>query len=139
MKKPILAYLLKKLRERMSEDKIILYQDQIVLAITRSTNSPVKREDFNAIESFLMDNHLYGGISAAFTSMKQFYAHYLQAVMSLEIGRALSLSGLVYWYEDIAVYHLIEICSRDGDVGQYIHPSIHDIIEHDRGPGDPSG
>jgi PucR family transcriptional regulator, proline-responsive transcriptional activator len=129
---PDLPYIMKKLREKTNENNVVIFNDQVVMVLTRSGTHLLRRGNFDYPDMFLKENHLYAGVSAPFRSAKDIYCHYQQAVKSLELGWRLGLPDHIYRFEDLAVYKILDVCATQEDLLPYIHPVVLDLLEYDR-------
>lgn len=114
------------------DSKSIIYNDTIVVVISRNNKISTHENSFAKLTEFLKKNKIHGGLSRCFHSLIDIQEYYHQALKSIELGVALKTNKFLFLYEDFAVYHLLETCSKQNDLETFCHASIYDLMEYDK-------
>lgn len=130
-----LPYLVKRITEIVKENKAVVYQDSIIMIITRDKDNPLRKNDLNSFNAFPSEPRLYVGISAHFEHFWDLYKYYLQALKSLKIGQYLHKEKTIYPYEEYGLYQILDICSGTEDILNFCHQAMIDLSIHDRKNG----
>ncbi|CAB1244954.1 PucR family transcriptional regulator [Clostridium sp. MT-14] len=112
--------------------KIIIYNDFIVALINRKDKIFNIEHTFSRLITFFKSNNIYGGLSRCFHNIADIKNYYEQSVKSIELGIRLIKDKFLFYYEDLAIYHLLEICSRQEDLKKFCHASIFALIKYDK-------
>ncbi|MHC6179925.1 PucR family transcriptional regulator [Clostridium sp. JNZ X4-2] len=112
--------------------KSIIYNDFIVVLINRKDKIFNIEYTFSRLTDFFKNNNIYGGLSRCFHDIAHIKKYYEQSVKSIELGIRLIKNKFLFYYEDLAVYHLLEICSRQDDLKKFCHASIFTLIKYDK-------
>lgn len=116
----------------VSGGKSIVFNDTIVMLISRSRKISSDSSELKNLEEFLVKNNIYGGLSRPFNSLADFKEYYIQASKAIEIGVHLDQKKGLYIYEDVAPYHLLQLCYFQSEIKSFCHASIFILMEHDK-------
>lgn len=67
------------------------------------------------------------GISNLFTELSEVRKFYTQSILALEYGRKFCEEGTVFPYFKYAIYHAVELCTRETDMWQLCHPVLKEL------------
>lgn len=116
------------------------YKNVIILLIHKKPNeAPVEKRD-TRLQTFLQIHGFNMGVSNLFSAPSQLRSHYLQALEAIKMGCRLEPDHNIFFYSDYAVYHAIEILSKERELGEFCHPVVrklshskkasdHDLLE----------
>lgn len=125
-------FLLKKLRQRLPEAHMVAYDNQIILLVTQTGVNPTQTVDMELLNGFMAENFMHGGISGRFDTLQNLGHAYQQAVKSLEIGQRLGIPERIVSFEDLTIYHILELVEAQTDLTAYLHPAVTALMEYDR-------
>lgn len=114
------------------DSKSIIYNDTIIVLISRNNKISTLENSFVKLMEFFKKNKIYGGLSRCFHSLIDMKEYYQQALKSIELGVSLRTNKFLFLYEDFAVYHLLETCSKQNNLENFCHASIYDLMEYDQ-------
>jgi PucR family transcriptional regulator, proline-responsive transcriptional activator len=72
------------------------------------------------------------GLSYAFMSLTEMNKFYNQSLKAIALGRHMDRENSLHYYEDYLFEHMLSICSEQGELHQFCHPSIFVLREYDR-------
>lgn len=82
--------------------------------------------------AFLSKGGLCAGISGPFVHFSDFSRAFAQASMSMKTGAVLNKHVPLFFYEDMAVYHLIELAANTLDLTALMPTGFNDLVELDK-------
>ena len=111
--------------------KAIIYQDDIVILIEREANCPLMKANMCNIVDFLRKHQLVGVLSRPFSDFAGLRKIYLQTYKLIE---AVAAKGgrVLYMYEDISLYPLLNILAGEENLKNYCHSLLLKLIAYDR-------
>jgi len=127
-----ITYLSDVLEQIISGSKSVIYRDNIVLIVSRSSELSLQEQDMKEMVLFLKNNNIYCGISRCFQELVDLKEYYQQSIKALEYGKHMKKDEFVFLYEDFVLCHFIDMISRNNDLGQLCHTSIFKLEEYDR-------
>jgi hypothetical protein len=92
-----------KLGQLIFSSKSVIYNDDIVMVISRSEDILFSDAELNGLISLLEENHLRGGISRCFCCLEDIAEYYKQSIKAIELGLASGEEKRLFNYEDYAV------------------------------------
>ncbi|MBV7273385.1 helix-turn-helix domain-containing protein [Clostridium sp. PL3] len=113
------------------DSKSIIYNDYIVVLISRNNKISYHESSLVKLRAFLKKNNIYGGLSRCFHNLSDIKFYYDQSVKAIELGARSKINKFLFCYEDAAVQHLLEICSSESDLKNFCHASIFTLMEYD--------
>jgi PucR family transcriptional regulator, proline-responsive transcriptional activator len=128
---PALFYLKILLEEKIRESKSVLYKDRIVLLIGRDKKKPLANTELNGIIATLQENHLVGGVSRCFHNLADIQDYYNQSSAAIELGLRLDKAGVLFYYDDYAFFHMMELAGNQRDLKSFCDPAIFQLIDYD--------
>jgi len=114
--------------------KVAKYHDSLVIIINYDTQDEYKQEIDN-ITYILKSNKIEGGVSNVFTELELEHLNtfYHQSSKAYEIGKLTNKTyTLLYYYEDIALYHFFSKIQNKNDLRMFCHPAYNKLLEHDK-------
>jgi len=124
-----------KLSELIFDSKSVIYNDDIVMVISRSEDVPFSDAELSGLIFLLEENHLRAGISRSFSCLEDITEHYRQSVKAIELGLASDKRKRLFYYEDYAVDHLLETCAYYQKIEKFCHPSLFALEKYDEENG----
>lgn len=110
----------------------VIYNNNIVLLISRSEKKGISDYERSDLKKYLENNHIAAGMSNCFTDIREIKNYYHQSLKAAEAGRRHNEAYGVYNYEDIAIYHMLELCSSKEDLWNFCDPAIITLINFDK-------
>lgn len=114
------------------DSKSIIYNDSVIVLISRNDKISLHKDNFKKLTEFFENNNIYGGLSRYFNNLSDIKEYYEQSMKSIELGIRLKLNKFIFSYEDLAVHHLLEICSKQNNLKNFCHASIFTLMEYDQ-------
>lgn len=112
--------------------KSIIYNDSVVVLISSNNKLSFDKDAFKKLTDFFKKNNIYGGLSRCFHDLADIKKFYQQSIKSIELGIHLKINNFIFFYEDLSVYHLLEVCSKQDNLKNFCHDSIFNLIEYDK-------
>lgn len=85
--------------------------------------------------SILEREKLCAGVSRPCEQLSNFAEFNLQSEKALELGMLLRKEICIYFYDDFAVFHTLEMCSECTDLMKLCHSAIYTLAEYDHEHG----
>lgn len=127
---------LNKLRDTLqnivSGSRTIIYNDNIIMVITRNNEKPLYEEELLNLEGFLKKNNMHLGLSRCFNQIQDINQYYQQSLKAIELGLHMNKEKVIFVYENYAVFHMLDVCSRQEELQDFCHPSLFRLMEYDR-------
>ncbi len=120
------------LEKLIPNSKALVFKEYIILFKSYSSHSGAMESDFEKLEKFACYYHARCGISRRFQKMNEVRKHYFQAVEALKLGYQMNQELVMCKYDDLAIYHIAEICSKGEDLQKLCHPKLLYLLEYDR-------
>lgn len=111
--------------------KSIIFNNHIVMIISRRIGKPLLKDELDKLEEFLDKNNMTAGYSRCFDSLSDLKKNYERSVKALKIGKEKIKLKNIFAYDDIVIYHLLDVYSNE-ELKEFCHPSIFELIEFDR-------
>jgi len=126
-------YYIRDMLENMLEDsKCAIYNNTIVILVSRGEKICKGSQYLENLTHFLKKSKTYAGISRCFHSILEMEKHYRQCLRAEYLGKRTDSENFLYFYEDYAVYDLLDINSRCDDLRDFCLSSIFSLIEYDK-------
>jgi PucR family transcriptional regulator, proline-responsive transcriptional activator len=127
-------YLRRLLENTLSGSMAVIYKGNIVLLISREKKKPLGKDELNSITGILKEVNLVGGISRCFHNIEDIREYYNQSSDAIKLGLRLNktMENLLFYYEDYAFYHLMDIAGSQKDLTSFCNPLFLDLIKYDR-------
>ena len=85
------------------------------------------------MEKYIKNNGLIAGLSNRFTNIQEIRKYYNQSLKSAQLGRKLKNAPGLYRYEEMSIFHLMEICeSKDYNLLDFCHPALLVLKNYDQ-------
>ncbi|MCR4435966.1 MAG: helix-turn-helix domain-containing protein [Clostridiales bacterium] len=127
-----LEYLCNTLENLISNSKTVAYEGNVFMLVYCNKTRNLFKEDFQILYKFLLENKMKAGVSRCLYSLVDLRAHYLQSLHALRLGKILKDKNAIYFYEDYAIFHMMEAGSSQGKLQEYCHPSLLSLMDYDR-------
>jgi len=127
-----LSYIRDMVGSLISFSKPIIYEDNVVILISRSIDTPFHEIDFEYMFGFLNENNLHAGLSRTFQDLTETYKFYQQSLTAMDIGVKSSQEKVFFEYEKYLINYVIALCSSYTDLKDLCHPSLLTLIDYDR-------
>jgi sugar diacid utilization regulator len=125
------TYIRDVLEQIVNGSKPIIYRDNIVIIVNRSSEISMQEHDMKNLMEFLKNNNIYCGISRCFKELVNLKEYFGQSVKALYYGMHMSKEKRVFLYEDYVICHLLDMHSENNDLSKFCHTSIFKLIEYD--------
>jgi hypothetical protein len=120
------------IRNILVGSKSVLYDNRLVFLISRSKQNGITITEQENLLEYLEMNNLSAGISNVFTNALDSPKYYNHAFTAAELGEKIHKGKIIYKYSDYAIYHLLEICSLNGDIQDFCHPAVFSLMDYDK-------
>lgn len=127
-----LSYIKTFINRLLNTEKSILYHNKIIFLMQRDKKEVFSGDPEKKLQEFLTSNELNAGISHCFHGVANFKKNYLQAIKAIELGSAINETNRFYYYQDYAVYHLLESAEAQSDIMNFCSPHLFDLMAYDR-------
>jgi PucR family transcriptional regulator, proline-responsive transcriptional activator len=108
-----------------------IYDNHIVTVISTDKEWQFFKMDLEKLNLFMKKNNLQCGLSRCFNCISRLQEYYLQALNALRLGKYMHKDEVIYLYEDYALFHIMDICSKSDKYTKLCHPCIFTIMEYD--------
>jgi sugar diacid utilization regulator len=127
----LISFIRDSLGEMMEGEMAFFYDNHIIFILGCSKDSSLKNDDFMIPIRFLKENRLYAGLSHGFGRITDLQKCYKQSLSSIMLGQRIDKNKVLYMYEDYIVYHMIDICNKQGGITDFCHPAISKLRTYD--------
>lgn len=127
-----LIYRQNELENKLSNCKAVVYDEKIVLLLSRDSQKQLFKNEMESIKEILKKSNLYGGISRSFQNIEDLREYYFQSLEALKLGILLNHDSTIFKFDDYGVYHLADICRRTENLNRICHPSLLTLIDYDK-------
>lgn len=111
MQNTTVSYARDQLEGLIPGSKSVIYNDQIVLVISRRREEPLAEANLKELSGYLRKNKMYGGLSRCFHHIADIQKYYRQSFSAIELGIRMNKGKVLFIYEEFALYHLMDIRS----------------------------
>jgi len=122
----------RKIESLVVNSKSVVYDGYITMMVQYDKAGDFFIKDFNILKQFFEAEKMKCGISRCFYSIEDLRKHYIQSVYALKRGKLLHDKMNTFFYEDYAIFHIVEACLSDGNLKKHCHPSLLALIEYDK-------
>lgn len=130
-----ISYAKDQLEGILAGSKSVIYNEQIILIIDRSKENPITESELLELSKYLKKNKMSCGISRCFSDFSGLRKYYLQSLSALKLGKVIEKEKIIYYYEDYAIFHLMDICSEVENIKDYCHPALSILMDYDHRHG----
>ena len=123
------------LQARFPEATAFLYGEEIkflIHVVDRSTQDAMIMAEVGA---WLGEQGLVAGVSQTANHLRILSDRHTQAVKALEMGILLKGAGPLFYYDNYAVYHCLELCASQITLPQLCHSAVIKLESYDRKHG----
>lgn len=112
--------------------KAAYYNENIVLLAGYDAEKTLGGECLGRLLEFLRENKLHGGMSRCFHVLTDMAHYYRQSLKTLELGMWKNKEEVFHTYDDLVLYHFLDIRSDKEDLLEFCHPSLFTLVEYDK-------
>ncbi|UWG95878.1 helix-turn-helix domain-containing protein [Dehalobacter sp. DCM] len=127
-----LPYIRELLNSKINRAKCAIYDNKIVMILTRANKSLFADDELQKLNTLFEENHMLAGVSRDFTDIMQIKNYYSQSCKAIELGQRLDIIHKVYFYNDYAEFHLIEMAAKHENILEICNPLLLKLMEEDR-------
>ena len=121
------------LQSMITDSLYVIYQNTIIFLINGCEKSEHHRFSNEKVEKYIKNNGLIAGLSNRFTNIQEIRKYYNQSLKSAQLGRKLKNAPGLYRYEEMSIFHLMEICeSKDYNLLDFCHPALLVLKNYDQ-------
>lgn len=128
----LLPYFRDMLGAMIPGNKSVLYNNDIVFLIGRPKNKLLQKSQLDGVLKLLGENLMVGGLSRAFHNIADLRESYLQSIKAVELGIRLKKENLLFYYEDYAIYHLLDVAAEGKDLKSFCNSALFNLIAYDQ-------
>lgn len=107
----------------------IIYDESLIIVMDKKY---VSSKLIDSIRSLVGGNDTRIGISRPFRSIMDLHNAFGEMLAIQRVYQKLEVDSLVVHYEDIILYHFMEIASQSNDLERFCRPEIREMEEYDR-------
>ena len=112
------------MRELISDAVSALYDNHIILLVSKAKKEPLIDEQESRLTSFLKLNNLKIGVSDPFLSPSDLKHYFRQASQVIIYGNKLDNGKQIYHYSEYLTTYLLDVCAQAVDLTDFCHPVI---------------
>ncbi len=109
-----------------------VYHNCIVALITREKDAPFTQEQESSFLQFLEDCSLVAAVSSSYSIVGRTHVRYNNLMEVLDLGQRLKPGRRLHHAHDIFIYQLLQGCSKDMLLMEYIPPKMLRLRDYDR-------
>lgn len=128
----IIQYIKKYIERFFCIGQSVLYNNNIVIVINYDKDDIDVESNIRKLKSFLSANKMYAGVSHCFYNLNDMGKYYKESVRAIELGLKLNKEDIIFFYEDYAVFHMFDLCSKKETLMKLCHPTLLWLLEYDR-------
>ena len=127
-----LSYMRDYLEKMLSGSKALIYNEYIVIVASCANENGLHDLDIAALEEFLSEYNMRGGVSREFLKLEDIGEHYRQSLEALSIGARMDSDACLHSYDDYAVYHIAKACAQSAHLSVFCQPKLYGLMEYDK-------
>ena len=127
-----LSYIRDYLEKMINGSKALIYNEYIVIVLSRAHEESLHDSDMNALRAFLSEYNMRCGISRGFFKLEDIGEHYRQSLEALSIGARMESGVYLHTYDDYAVYHIAKVCSQTANLRVFCQPKLYVLMDYDK-------
>lgn len=120
------------LKNMFFDSRCFIYEKNIFVIINTSKHTDPFDYFLKPLNDFLFKNGLKAGLSMVFHDFSKLYDYRRQASAAVELGASMNSKGNLFRYEDFAVFHMIDTCSKEFNIMAFCSPKALMIHEYDK-------
>jgi sugar diacid utilization regulator len=125
------SYMRDMLEKMIRGGRALIYDNKIIIIVSYACAEAIWKKELKDFAVFLKKNNMRCGISRPCTQLSEIRFFYEQALDALRVGTHMDYEKNIYPYEQYAIYHIAEACSKPGGPGFFCHPALKKLIAHD--------
>jgi DNA-binding PucR family transcriptional regulator len=102
------------------------------MIVSRGRYTELTKDELSALQGFLLQYNLRCGISICFHELVKMSDYYNQALKAVLFGTMMDCTQVLYWYEDYAIFHVVDAASQCGNLLNFFHPALLKLLDHDQ-------
>ena len=127
-----ITYMRDVFEKMISGGQALIYNNKIVITASYSRARDIFQTELSNLSRFLKEYNIRCGISRRCQEPSQLRFYYEQALDAMRIGSHMDPERFIYPYGEYAVYHIAQICLKNGGIKRFCHPALEVLIRHDR-------
>lgn len=127
-----LSYLKGIVNRLLRTEKTILYKNKITVFLANDKKIVFSDIIETRFSDFLKTNEMKVGISQHFSDLTQLGKYYLQSVKAVELGVSLTQNENIFYYQNYAIYHLLEIAGTLSNLKDFCNPVLMELLAYDK-------
>lgn len=130
-----LPYMRDEAEKLIPSSKAVIHDRNIVILISTDRKESELKNSMDSLNMFLKNHNLAAGLSWSFTRLEEAREYYHQSLDALKLGKLLDTDSLIFRFQDLAVFHIADICSGQADLKKLCHPSLQLLMDYDKKNG----
>ena len=119
------------LEKMIGGSKALIYNDNITMISSYSSEHEIFESDTIKLRDFLKDYKLHAGLSRAFTKLEDLKEHFGQSLEAIALGSRIDADVTIYAYDDYAIYHIAKVCAESDELKKFVHPKLQYLMDYD--------
>lgn len=128
----LLQSLCQQTKEFFPLSTVFVYGKQIKVLMPAAGMSALEHANRKALTNSLKKENLAAGVSRPFERVGDLAAFNLQSEKALELGLTFRPGQPLNFYDDLSVFHVLELCGAQTDIMALCHSAIYILGEYDR-------
>lgn len=124
-----------KLETMVFGSRTVIYNDQIILIITRKSEQLLSNEEISSLKKLCSENNLYSGLSNHFKNIIDLPEYYQQALRSIELGICKHNEANLFIYKQYYIDHIASTFMQSESIETFCHPSMRYLLDYDKNNG----
>jgi hypothetical protein len=120
------------LKNMFFDSRCVIYEKNIFLIINSSKHTDPFDSFLKPLRQFLSKNGLKAGLSMVFNDFSKLCDYRRQASAAVELGEAMNAAEHLFCYEEYAVFHMIDTCSKEYNIMSFCSPKALLVHEYDK-------
>ncbi|PJI10452.1 MULTISPECIES: PucR family transcriptional regulator [Clostridium] len=109
----------------------VLYKGNIAIVTSCIQDKLLYENCFKKLNKVLSNLEMFCGVSRPFYNLISINKYYKQSLKSIELGQCLDDNKYIFFYDSYILQHIFSVCSREGSLKDFCHPSIFKLIDYD--------
>ncbi len=114
---------------------VLEYRNDLIVLINVERHRGSVEESFKAMEEFLQRRGFKSGTSPLFNDFSTVQDQYRLAAAAIDLGSKFRNDQCLYYFNDYALHHMIEACSRTMNLKALCHPDAIRLYNYDKSHG----
>lgn len=109
----------------------VLYKGNIVIVTSCIQDKLLYETCFKELNKVLSNLEMLCGVSRPFYKLININKYYKQSLKAIELGQYLDDNKYIFFYGSYILQHIFSLCSSEGSLKDFCHPSIFKLIDYD--------